>query len=190
MLNNLLILFIITIFFQASILGYALILFRKINFSESILINNYIKYIYSIIIISFIGFFLYIFSIKGFIFIETFWIIGFLFFLINLKKNLKNNIIEFFFIFILFSGLIISKTHDDFIAYHLRYIYHITENNLILGSGNIEVNYIYTPFFSYFQKMFVNNYFSYNLLHVPIFLIYSNFISFLFRVYKEKKFHL
>lgn len=189
MLNNLLILFIITIFFQASILGYALILFRKINFSESILINNYIKYIYSIIIISFIGFFLYIFSIKGFIFIETFWIIGFLFFLINLKKNLKNNIIEFFFIFILFSGLIISKTHDDFIAYHLRYIYHITENNLILGSGNIEVNYIYTPFFSYFQKMFVNNYFSYNLLHVPIFLIYSNFISFLFRVYKEKKFH-
>lgn len=189
MLNNLIIFFFTTIFFQASILGYSLILFRKIHFSRSILINNYIKYIYSIIIISFVGFFLYIFSIKDFIFIEIFWIIGFLFFLINIKRNFKNNIIEFFFIFILFSGLVISKTHDDFIAYHLRYIYHITENSLILGSGNIEVNYTYTPFFSYFQKMFVNNYFSYNLLHIPIFLVFSNFISFLFRVYKENKFY-
>lgn len=186
---NLLIFFFVTIFFQASLLGHSIIFFKKIKFSEDNFINNQIKYIYSIIIISLISFLLYIFSIKSFIIIEIFWLIGFLFFLINFKKVFHKNKIEFFFIIILFSGLIISKTHDDFIAYHLRYIYHITENNLILGSGNIEVNYIYTPFFSYFQKMFVNNYFSYNLLHVPIFLIYSNFISFLFRIYKEKKFY-
>jgi len=189
MLNDLLIFFFITIFFQASLLGHSIIFFNKVKFSDDVLINNHIKYIYSIIIISLLGFLLYIFSIKNFIPVEIFWLSGFLFFLFNFKKIFKNSKIEFIFIFILFSGLIISKTHDDFIAYHLRYIYHITQNNLILGSGNIEVNYIYTPFFSYFQKMFVNNYFSYNILHIPVFIIYSNFISFLFRIYKEKKFY-
>lgn len=188
MIYNLFIFFLITIFFQSSILGYLSTLLKKINFSENILVNNYIKYIYLIIIISLIGFFLYVFSIKQIFIIEIFWILGFILFLKNFKCNIKNYKIDFFFIFILFSGLVISKTHDDFIPYHLRYIYHITENDLTLGAGNIEVNYIYTPFFSYYQKMFVNSYFSYNLLHVPVFLLYSNFISFLFKVYKEKKF--
>ena len=55
-------------------------------------------------------------------------------FIIYIPVDLFNDIIPLNF-FILFIGIIIFKTHDDFPFYHFPYSYYITQNPLHIGVG-------------------------------------------------------
>jgi hypothetical protein len=81
---------------------------------------------------------------------------------------------------LLFSGLLISKTHDDFVLYHYQYLYELNDNSLKFGLGNIDVRYAYSSLLAYLQAIFILPYYELRLFHVPIYLIYTSLISYLF----------
>ena len=68
--------------------------------------------------------------------IYLFLYLEYFFTLLDIKKKI------IFFIFfsvslIFFSGLVISKTHEDFSVYHFQHINEISQNYVILGLANL-----------------------------------------------------
>ena len=88
---------------------------------------------------------------------------------------------------LLFSGVLISKTHDDFVLYHYQYLYEINDNSLKFGLGNIDVRYAYSSLFAYLQAIFILPYYDLKLFHLPIYLIYTSLISYLFFKFLNEK---
>jgi hypothetical protein len=92
----------------------------------------------------------------------------------------------------LFVGLLISKTHDDFALYHFQYLKELSDNALKLGLANIDVRYGYSSLFSYIQGIFILPYYGLKFFHVPVYLIYTSLINYLFfksfEVKNNKKF--
>jgi hypothetical protein len=92
----------------------------------------------------------------------------------------------------LFVGLLISKTHDDFTLYHFQYLKELSDNALKLGLANIDVRYGYSSLFSYIQGIFILPYYGLKFFHVPVYLIYTSLINYLFfksfEVKNNKKF--
>ena len=125
-----------------SIVGYGSVFlsFNKKNKSE-----------YNLGIIGLVGiFFLIVYSYLSNIFIPHSKIHNFLIILIGFlsfvyyvyqnhhKRNLKNNLLIFFFIFsVLFISLLIEKNHDDFPYYHFAYTYNLTQDSLNFGIGKL-----------------------------------------------------
>ena len=149
------------------------------TYQNDINLNNLLNFVIGTILLSILGFILYLLHATN-LYINIIIII-FGLFLFYKNKNIKIN--DFLFsslvLLLIFSGLIISKTHEDFITYHFPFIEIITNSKPILGLGRVEINYIYTPLISYFQKLFVLPNLDYKLLHVPIFLLYFSIINYL-----------
>ena len=102
------------------------------------------------------------------------------------RKTLKKNFIIFISIF---SLLIISKTHEDFYDYHFKFIDQVTNFNFALGLGNLHFNFIYSSFFAYFQKNFFLPIIEYQIIFIPVFLLYFSFINFLFSNIKKNNYY-
>jgi hypothetical protein len=92
----------------------------------------------------------------------------------------------------LFVGLLISKTHDDFALYHFQYLKELGDNALKLGLANIDIRYGYSSLFSYIQGIFILPYYGLKFFHIPIYLIYTSLVNYLFfksfEVKNNKKF--
>ena len=80
----------------------------------------------------------------------------------------------------LFIGLLISKTHDDFVLYHFQYLKELSDNTFKFGLGNIDLRYGYSSLFSYLQGVFILPYYGLKFFHVPIYLIYVSLVNYLF----------
>ena len=80
----------------------------------------------------------------------------------------------------LFVGLLISKTHDDFALYHFQYLKELGDNALKLGLANIDTRYGYSSLFSYIQGIFILPYYGLKFFHIPVYLIYTSLINYLF----------
>ena len=192
-LNNLFIFFIIFLSSYYSVSGYG-ILFKRFFLSQKT--NSFI----SIDILSFffiglsflipVSFFNYIFF--GFNPIVNCFILvaGLIIFLFDIRilAVVKISILPS----CLFIGLLISKTHDDFALYHFQYLKELSDHSLKLGLGNIDVRYGYSSLFSYIQGIFILPYYGLKFFHVPIYLIYTSLINYLFfkifEVKNNKKF--
>ena len=176
---------IILYLFYFSIKGFESFFFKKEILKNK---NHPINYFFllTIIILNIIGFLIYCLSIKTDILSIFIFITGIIIFFINIKL-IKIDKQELILIVLLFSGILISKTHEDFIPYHLPFLHNIYTETLTLGLSNKEFNFIYSPFFSYFQYLVFNNFFNYDLVNIPLFIILINFINILFKLIQKEK---
>jgi hypothetical protein len=177
--------FIIIILTDICIKGYCILFFKK-KFSTCKISNNFISFIYIIIILNLIGYILYLIPIRSSIIPFFIFIVGIGLFIKNFSKIFYVEKIHYIFLITLLSNVLISKNHEDFLPNHLPYIYHIVNDGLVLGISNLELSYTYSSFFSYFQYLFYNDIHKYNLFYIPIFIILINVISFLFNIILNK----
>ena len=93
-------------------------------------------------------------------------------FLKEKKKNYKYLRYIFFLFGILIIGLLTHKTHDDFPYYHFPYTYYLTQENLVIGAGQL-VHAFRTPSsIFYLNSLFylpIIEYFLFNMAAILIF---------------------
>ena len=166
-----------------SVIGYG-ILFQKLCFG-SIKDMNDQKVVYTgfygLFLLTFISLITSFFLSHDFTHNILLHLIGiFLFFFLKVKN--KKNYLQIILLIslIIFSALLISKTHDDFSYYHLTFTKYLTEQKVIFGMGILGHGYklisslfflnstFYLPFIEYFS-------FHFTLL---FFLIFFNFFIF------------
>ncbi len=185
-------LFVLTSYF--SITGYGLLINDKYLsiYKKKKNLFELTNFILGIIFLSIFGFILYLFSINNlFVNLAILFFGIYLFYSKSYETKIHDYYVNILILIFIFSGLIISKTHEDFIPYHFPFIEIVTNSKLIFGLGKVEINYIYTPLISYIQKIFVLPLLDYKMIHVPIFLIYFSIISFLLKeIYFNKKINL
>tara|TARA_Y100000992_G_C21269667_1_gene495938 strand:- start:86 stop:1795 length:1710 start_codon:yes stop_codon:yes gene_type:complete len=180
--NSLLILIFWYLLIPTSIIGFGLIL-QKIFYSETLVYNFGYAGIFGIcflIIYSYLTNFFFAHSKVHNVFFLIAGLLLFIYFTFNSKnKNFNNQIILLFSnLLILFIGLIIFKNHDDFIYYHFPYTYLLTQNELIIGLGNLGHGFRTQSSLFYLNSLFYlpqAEYFLFNLGAILI-LCFSNLI--------------
>ena len=88
---------------------------------------------------------------------------------------------------LLFIGILISKTHEDFSVYHFQHIKELSDGYLKFGLSNLDPRYFYSSIFSYIQTLFIFPYFNYNLINIPTYLIFVCLVGYLFAEISKKK---
>jgi hypothetical protein len=186
-LLNLFIFFIIFLSSYYSVVGYGIFFskflpYPKKNFTEIDLSSFFFT---GLSILLLVGFFNHIFFGFNLIVNCFFLIFGFIIFFFNIRilTVIKISILPL----CLFIGLLISKTHDDFALYHFQYLKELSDGTLKLGLANIDVRYGYSSLFSYIQGLFILPYYGLKFFHIPIYLIYTSLINYLFFKFFEVK---
>lgn len=163
--------------FLISIVGFG----EKLKFSnqQDLDLNFFLNFFYGLILINILGFFLYYLNLNNKILNLIIFLTGILFF--DFKKYKKIIVSFFSYNIIFFSGILISKLHEDW-PYHFSYIEQISSLNPIIGIGNIDdITILSASFFAYAQKIFYLPFFNFQVILIPSFLIYLNLIFFLIR---------
>jgi len=184
MILSLIIFFAITIASFISIIGYGNLL---LNYSsKNIWLQNSVYFFIGLIFLNLIGLFLYYFNLNNSLINLIILFVGLFFFKYKINKKLifKYLILHFF----LFSGLLISKLHEDW-SYHFNFIEQIVNHSPIIGIGNVDdIHVLSTSFFSFVQKIFYLPYFEFSFVFVPVYLIYLNIVAVLiFLILSQKK---
>ena len=155
-----------------SVLGYGsitrILIFK--NYKNNIDFSVYIGF-YGLLLITLISFITSLFVPHNYFHNIILNIVGLIFF-IFIPMNKKFFYLKYIVIisFIIFSLLLISKTHDDFSYYHLPFTKYLIENKIIFGLGHL--NHGYNLLSSLF---FLNSAF-----YLPLIEIYSFHFSSLF----------
>ena len=175
MLLNTLFFFLITQVSYLSIIGLGTLLRNK-SF-ENIWLDNFINFFIGLILINLLGQIFYYLNLNSEFLNLFIIIIGFYFFLI---KGSKNTVLRVFLInIIFFSGLLISKLHEDW-PYHFNYIQQISLNKPIIGIANLDdIHILSASFFSFAQRFFYLPIFEFKLVLIPVYLTYLNTVIFL-----------
>ncbi len=164
---NFLILFLYFFIIITAVVGYGLILDKfigKKNISQNF---GYLGFLglFFLTLYSYVSHLIFVHSqIHNFFII----IIGIIFFILNFKKKFKQKkdlIILLSTFFLLFSGLLITKNHDDFSYYHFPYTYYLTQHTLSFGIGQFghgfrtqsSVFYLNSLFYLPFAKYYLFN---------------------------------
>tara|TARA_Y100000591_G_C21837235_1_gene703291 strand:+ start:1075 stop:2739 length:1665 start_codon:yes stop_codon:yes gene_type:complete len=164
----------------ASIIGYGLFFFRI--FKNTIDIEFEYNLLGSLLFLISLSFFTHFFFSHGYIHNVIILLIGIILFLFNFPKE-KNKIKKYIqYISIIFGILIVAllthKTHDDFPYYHFPYTYYLTQENLVVGAGQL-VHAFRTPSsIFYLNSLFylpIVEYFLFNMGAILI-LGFSNLI--------------
>ena len=87
----------------------------------------------------------------------------------------------------LFSGILISKTHEDFSVYHFQHIKELSDGYIKFGLSNLDPRYFYSSIFSFIQTLYIFPYFDYYLINIPSYLIFVSLVGYLFvEIFKKK----
>ena len=181
MLNTLIfVIFYFTIIFSVLGYGYLVLNFSKNKYTSSDLGYIGLVGILFLIIISYISHF---FVSHNYIFNSLILIIGVFFFIFEILKDKKflekKNIKLLIFIFIiLFLGIMMHKTHDDFPYYHFPYTYYLTQSDLHIGVGNFGHGFRTSSSIFYLNSLFYLPLVKYYLFQLGAILImgFSNLI--------------
>ena len=181
MLNTLIfVIFYFTIIFSVLGYGYLVLNFSKNKYTSSDLGYIGLVGILFLIIISYISHF---FVSHNYIFNSLILIIGVFFFIFEILKDKKflekKNIKLLIFIFIiLFLGIMMHKTHDDFPYYHFPYTYYLTQSDLHIGVGNFGHGFRTSSSIFYINSLFYLPLVKYYLFQLGAILImgFSNLI--------------
>ena len=172
--------FYFTIIF--SVLGYG---YLVVNFSKKKYILTELGYvglvgILFLIIISYISHF---FVPHNYIFNSLILIIGLFLFIFEIlkgkkiieKKNIKLLILVFI---LLFLGIMMHKTHDDFSYYHFPYTYYLTQSDIHIGVGNFGHGFRTSSSIFYLNSLFYLPLVKYYLFQLGAILLmgFSNLI--------------
>ncbi len=151
-----------------SIFGYSLalhdILKKKINLEFEF---NFLGSIFFLIFLSFLTHLFFKHNFLHNLVILFAGISLFLFFFKKYKKLVKDysKILSLIFI-ILILALLSAKTHDDFPYYHFPYTFYLTQENLIIGIGNLNHGFRTLSSIFYLNSLFylpLIEYFSFNI---------------------------
>ncbi len=170
--------FFLSITYIYSIAGYGKILVNT-KISEKKTLNFFELKIYGLILQIFIAYVLHL-TIGTSEYINIIILLVGLILYFFYKKNL--NQISFKYILLLliliFSVLLISKTHEDFIGYHLFSVQEIFNNQIRIGVSKLNFRFLHSSLLIYPQSLIVFPFFSFELVHLPIFLIYFSTIGY------------
>ena len=178
----------------ASIIGYGLFFFKI--FKNTIDLEFEYNLLGSLLFLISLSFFTHFFFSHGYIHNVIILLIGIILFLFNFpkeKNKIKKHIKYISIIFgILTVALLTHKTHDDFPYYHFPYTYYLTQENLVVGAGQL-VHAFRTPSsIFYLNSLFylpIVEYFLFNMGAILI-LGFSNLIL-IFKLkndFKSKKY--
>jgi hypothetical protein len=169
---KLIIFFLVSYIYFFSVVGYGkLITNRNSNYFE--------VYLDGTILLLIVSYLIYIsFGTNLIINIAISFIGLILYFIINKKlKRVKNKYILYLLLSI-FSILIISKTHEDFIGYHYFSIFEIYNHGLRIGVSNLNGRFFHSSLLALNQSIVILPYFDYKLVHLPSFFIYFSVIGY------------
>jgi hypothetical protein len=181
--------FFLLLFSFISISGFGVIFSRilknNINYQQSN-DNNFFNGILLLLPICYLKIFFFNTNILLSIFI---FLIGIFFYFKKFEKS--SFLLELLITLIFFIGIIISKTHEDFLYYHLQYIREISSDKFIFGLAVADIKYFYGSSIAYLQSMYLFESNKFNFIHIPIFLFYlSTLIFFLKKIFLEKIFNI
>ena len=187
---NFLILFISYFLILFSILGYGSFLSRLHQNSNSI--NIGFKGVYGIFFLIIYSYFSHFFTSHNLKHNVVIFLIGICIFILNFKKEFdkKNFLILIVSFLILFIGLLIFKTHDDFPYYHFPYSYYLTQEPMIIGVGQFNHGFKTPSSILYLNSLFYLPFIKYFSFEMPALLIlgFSNLILFFnIKKYLENK---
>jgi hypothetical protein len=172
--------FYILIFF--SIVGNGFFISKLINYNSN---NIFLNFFIALPFLLLIGFFSYLLFGVNIIFNIILLIFGIIFFLRYVKID-KNLIFLIFYLLILFSGVIVSKSHDDFTLYHFQYFNELVNLPIKIGIGNLDIRYSYSSMFAFIQTLYFFPYFEFNFFHIPSFLVFLSLVGYLISTFKFK----
>ncbi len=163
-----------------SVIGYGFffnnLCFERLNIQKG-RSSIYIGF-YGLFFLSFISLFTSLFFPHNYLHNIILHLIGVCLFF-YLKVNYKDQYIKYIFVIsiIVFSAVLISKTHDDFSYYHLPFTKFLTENKIIFGLGNLAHGYNYISSLFFLNSTFYLPFVEYYSFHFSIiyFLIFFNF---------------
>ena len=187
-----LILFLYSILFIHSIIGYGFIFSRITNKD---LLHENIGYIgiigfFFISLISIFTSFFFAHNYLHNIILHFIGIIGFLTSMSNFKKFTEVKYL-WLLIVILWLGIYVYKNHDDFPYYHLTYALNLSENSFMVGTGNFSHGFRTFSSLFFFHSVLYMPFIDFYLFHSgPFFiLIFFNFIIIynLLKNYKNNK---
>ena len=171
-------------FFLISFVGYSFAFSNLININSKKLNNGLISFL-GFFIITLFSYITIIFTKHGFLHNSILHFFGIFLFFIYISKKIisKKFLINLFKISLLvFMGLFISKTNDDFPYYHLPFTMILVENKIQLGLGNLNTAYnhisslfflnstLYMPFIKHYSFNFINIYF---LIFINLYFYYE-----------------
>ena len=171
------------LFLLFSILGYG-IFFYRLSFEKLDDLSHensiYIGF-YGLFFVTLISLFTSLFLSHNLLHNSFLHIFGVFYFLtIKIKNKKEFSKIIFFISIIVFSALLISKTHDDFSYYHFPFTKYLTENKIIFGMGNINHGYNLLSSLFFLNSTFYLPLIGYYSFHYStvFFLIFFNFFIF------------
>ena len=176
--------FVLSFFFLlSSTIGYGIMFnnfcFKRINnlFGENSIFIGF----YGLFFVTFISLFSSLFLQHNFIHNILLHGIGLLLLIFLPSKNKNRYLIHIFVIAILlFSALLISKTHDDFSYYHLPFTKYLTEHKVIFGMGHLNHGYNLLSSLFFLNSVFYLPFIEYYSFHFSLlfFLIFFNYFIF------------
>ena len=181
--------------------GYIIILFSIIGFGYlstkllSIRLSIGELGLSGILFMTILSYITNLFVSHGFIHNSIFLVIGLFCFLLISKKKLFRKKIKLILLvsLILFIGILMYKTHDDFFYYHFPYTISLIEFKKIFGVGNLEHGFRTPSSIFYLNSLFYLPIIEKSLINsgAIYFLIFSNifFIQKIFNQLKNKKFN-
>ena len=182
---NTLIFFIIYIVCFLSISGYGKLVTNifhkeelKINYFELSILGNIF-----FLIISFLIYISYGFNLYLNFFVFFFGLIIYFFYKKKLNTISLKKITLYLFLF--FSALLISKTHEDFAIYHLDGIVEIFDNKLTFGITNLDPKFSHVSPLSYVQALFIMPFVQEKIIHLPIYYIFISTIGYFYITFKN-----
>ena len=181
--------------------GYIIILFSIIGFGYlstkllSIRLSIGELGLSGILFMTILSYITNLFVSHGFIHNSIFLVIGLFCFLLISKKKLFRKKIKLILLvsLILFIGILMYKTHDDFFYYHFPYTISLIEFKKIFGVGNLEHGFRTPSSIFYLNSLFYLPIIEKSLINsgAIYFLIFSNIflIQKIFNQIKNKKFN-
>jgi hypothetical protein len=111
--------------------------------------------------------------------------------ILYLKHKVELNSLKFSYLilsfFLIFSVMVISKTHEDFNTYHYFSIFEVFNNNLRIGISNLNGRFFHSSLLTLNQSIIVLPYLNFKLIHLPIFSIYFCTVGYFVSVLFTKK---
>jgi hypothetical protein len=180
MIPNIFVLFTFYLIIIVSLIGYGY-LFEKLFYKE-ILDSNFgytgLRGIFLLIFYSFLSHFFFAHGYLHNVILTVLGLIFFVFYFLKMSKKKEYPLILLVNFFILFVGIIIFKTHDDFPFYHFPYSYYITQNPLHIGVGLFNSGFKTPSSIFYLNSLFylpIIKYYSFYIVTLAI-MLFSNTI--------------
>ena len=168
-----------------AIIGYGKI-FQQIFFDKKVLINNGLVGFFGLFFLSFISYLTHLVYPHNFVHNSVLLIVGILFFLIfSHNEKIKISKSSYIILILLFIGVFIAKSHDDFPYYHLPNAIHFTQNKLEFGLGNLNhgfkhhssIFYLYSVFYLPFIEIYLFNALNFFFLYFISVFLFENIDS-------------